>query len=81
MAGQYEKALRMQVDFIKVITTMDDLDRGTGGPGMDGAYDKMTVRASGGEMPLRLLSPYEGFSEEVYETWLQKVRKTVPDWF
>lgn len=34
---------------------------------IDGAYDKMLVRLSGLAMPLRLLSPYEGFSEAVYE--------------
>lgn len=35
---------------------------------IDGAYDKMIVRMAGlEEMPLRLLSPYEGCSEEVYQ--------------
>mgnify|MGYP001180007488 CR=1 FL=1 len=81
VTGQFEKALRMQADFIRVIATMDDLERGAGGPGMDGAYDKMIVRASGADMPLRLLSPYEGFDEETFETWLQEVRNRVPDWF
>lgn len=34
---------------------------------IDGAYDKMTVRLAGlDEMPLRLLSPYQCFSEEQY---------------
>jgi dihydrodipicolinate synthase/N-acetylneuraminate lyase len=36
-------------------------------PLMDGAYDKVIMRLGGVEMPLRLLSPYESFSEEVYE--------------
>jgi hypothetical protein len=36
-------------------------------PLMDGAYDKVLMRLGGVEMPLRLLSPYESFSEEVYE--------------
>jgi dihydrodipicolinate synthase/N-acetylneuraminate lyase len=35
---------------------------------MDGAYDKIWVRLGGlEEMPLRLLSPYQGFSEEQYQ--------------
>lgn len=35
---------------------------------MDGAYDKLIVRLGGlDEMPLRLLSPYQGFSEEEYQ--------------
>lgn len=34
---------------------------------IDGAYDKLLVRLGGVAMPLRLLSPYQGFSEEVFE--------------
>lgn len=34
---------------------------------IDGAYDKLLVRLAGVAMPLRLLSPYQGFSEEVFE--------------
>lgn len=33
---------------------------------MDGAYDKTLVRLGGFPMPLRLLSPYEATTEEVY---------------
>ena len=33
---------------------------------IDGAYDKTLVKLAGVEMPLRLLSPYQGFSEEVF---------------
>lgn len=37
---------------------------------IDGAYDKMIVRMGGlDEMPLRLLSPYQGFSEEEYQAY------------
>lgn len=35
---------------------------------IDGAYDKVVVRLGGlEEMPLRLLSPYQGFTEEQYQ--------------
>ncbi len=35
---------------------------------IDGAYDKLLVRLGGlEEMPLRLLSPYQGFSEEQFQ--------------
>ena len=34
---------------------------------IDGAYDKALMRLGGFPMPLRLLSPYESISEEVYE--------------
>ena len=33
---------------------------------IDGAYDKALVRLAGVPLPLRLLSPYESFSEEVF---------------
>lgn len=35
---------------------------------IDGAYDKLIVRLGGQPMPLRLLSPYEGFTAEHEET-------------
>lgn len=34
---------------------------------IDGAYDKVLMRLGGVDMPLRLLSPYESFSEDVFE--------------
>lgn len=34
---------------------------------IDGAYDKTLVKLAGIPIPLRLLSPYQGFSEEAYE--------------
>ena len=46
---------------------IDDFIEPTRGKSLiDGAYDKMIVRLSGLDMPLRLLSPYESFSEEVF---------------
>lgn len=48
---------------------------------IDGAYDKMLVRLGGfEEMPLRLLSPYKGFSEEQYQTCKRIVQEKYPDW-
>ena len=38
------------------------------GPHMDGAYDKMLVKLGMlPEFPLRLLSPYQGFTEDDYK--------------
>lgn len=34
---------------------------------IDGAYDKLLARLGGLEMPSRLLSPYDSFSEDVYQ--------------
>lgn len=40
---------------------------------IDGAYDKLLLRLSGFEgMPLRLLSPYQGFSEAEYDACQQR---------
>lgn len=48
---------------------------------IDGAYDKLLVRLGGLEaMPLRLLSPYQGFSEEEYQVCKQTLHTHYPDW-
>jgi dihydrodipicolinate synthase/N-acetylneuraminate lyase len=48
---------------------------------MDGAYDKMIVRLGGlEEMPLRLLSPYQGFSEEEYQACKHILHTKYPAW-
>jgi dihydrodipicolinate synthase/N-acetylneuraminate lyase len=48
---------------------------------IDGAYDKMIVRMGGLErMPLRMLSPYQGFSEEEYQSCKQVFEERYADW-
>ena len=47
---------------------------------IDGAYDKMIVRLSGIDFPLRLLSPYESFPEEVCEAVRKTLNERHPDW-
>ncbi len=48
---------------------------------IDGAYDKMLVRLGGlDEMPLRLLSPYQCFSEAEYQACKQILHARFPDW-
>ena len=48
---------------------------------IDGAYDKMLVRLGGlEEMPLRLLSPYQGFTEEQYQACKQVLHEKYPGW-
>jgi len=61
-----DRAFRLQVFFFRLLTGLVRellvLDR------IDGAYDKIWVRLGGLEaMPLRLLSPYEGFTEQQYQ--------------
>jgi dihydrodipicolinate synthase/N-acetylneuraminate lyase len=48
---------------------------------IDGAYDKMIVRLGGlEEMPLRLLSPYQGFTEEQYQACKRAFHQHYADW-
>ena len=48
---------------------------------IDGAYDKLLVRLGGlEEMPLRLLSPYQGFTEEQYQSVKQVMQARFPEW-
>ena len=48
---------------------------------IDGAYDKMIVRMGGLEqMPLRLLSPYQGFDEEEYQACRRVFLEKWADW-
>ena len=48
---------------------------------IDGAYDQLIVRMGGlEEMPLRLLSPYQSLSEDVYQTCARVFREKYADW-
>jgi dihydrodipicolinate synthase/N-acetylneuraminate lyase len=47
---------------------------------IDGAYDKVLVRLGGVPMPLRLLSPYQSFSEEVYQECRRILMEKYADW-
>ncbi len=48
---------------------------------MDGAYDKMLVKLGMlPEFPLRLLSPYESYTQADYEACLALLRTRFPDW-
>ena len=48
---------------------------------IDGAYDKMIKRAGGlPEMPLRLLSPYECFSEEAFADFKRVIDEKYAHW-
>ncbi len=50
------------------------------GERIDGAYDKAIVRMAGVEMPLRLLSPYQSFSEDEYQACERIFRERFPAW-
>jgi dihydrodipicolinate synthase/N-acetylneuraminate lyase len=75
---QFDKLFPMQAEYIRVMDTF--LKPTAGRECIDGAYDKMIVRASGIDMPLRLLSPYIGFDEETFEACVRTLRERYPDW-
>lgn len=76
--GRIEALLRMQKEYLAMVE--DILAPMRGKPVIDGAYDKMLVRLGGVDMPLRLLSPYEGFSEDVFEACRRILHEKYPDW-
>jgi len=48
---------------------------------MDGSYDKMLCRLGLlPEFPLRLLSPYQGFTEADYDACRRVMETRYPDW-
>ncbi len=51
------------------------------GPHMDGAYDKMLVKLGMlPEFPLRLLSPYQGFTDDDYRVFRRFLEERYGDW-
>jgi len=77
--GQLAELFKLQREF-------HDMLWGVLGPALaeeriDGAYDKMLVRLGGfDEMPLRLLSPYQCFTEEQYQACKRALHERFPDW-
>lgn len=48
---------------------------------IDGAYDKMIVRLGGlDDMTIRMLPPYQGFTEEQYQACKRVFHEKFPDW-
>ncbi|MCD5399832.1 MAG: dihydrodipicolinate synthase family protein [Dehalococcoidia bacterium] len=76
---ELDRLFTLQADFHKMTT--DVLGPVRVGEHIDGAYDKMLVRLGGlEEMPLRLLSPYQGFTEEQYQQCKAVLYEQYPDW-
>ncbi len=75
---QIEKLFSLQAEYLAAVADIQRPIQGTNR--MDGAYDKMWVRLGGVPMPLRLLSPYESFSEDVLEQCRQILVERYSDW-
>jgi dihydrodipicolinate synthase/N-acetylneuraminate lyase len=77
-ARDFGNLFRLQAEYLAFIAEiMSPLQ---GASRMDGAYDKMWVRLSGVPMPLRLLSPYESFSEDECEQCRRILLDRCRDW-
>lgn len=64
--GQIEKLFRLHKEYLTVVDAiLAPMRRGR--EMMDGAYDKLLLRLGGFPMPLRLLTPYDSFSEDIFE--------------
>jgi dihydrodipicolinate synthase/N-acetylneuraminate lyase len=77
-AGEIEKLFRLQKEYLRVVD--DILAPMMRESRIDGAYDKVLKRLGGFDMPLRLLSPYQGFSEEVFEECRSILHQKYSDW-
>lgn len=75
---QIEKLFTLQAEYLSAVGEIQRPIQGT--DRMDGAYDKMWVRLSGLPMPLRLLSPYQSFSEEVLEQCSRILMERYSEW-
>lgn len=73
-----EALFRLHAEYMRVVSAFHEPVRGTNR--MDGAYDKMWVRLGGIPMPLRLLSPYNGFPDELFEECRRIVLDQYDDW-
>jgi len=76
--GRWDKLFPMQAEYVAAIGAFLAPTRPRAA--IDGAYDKMIVRASGIDMPIGLLPPYRGFDEETYQACVAAVREQFPDW-
>ena len=75
---QWDKLFPFQAEYLRVVEeVIAPLRRQSL---IDGAYDKALVRLAGVPLPLRLLSPYESFSEEVFAECQGILREKYAHW-
>jgi hypothetical protein len=73
-----DSAFRLQKEYLAAV--MEVIGPMLAKPHIDGAYDKVLVRLGGLPMPLRLLSPYEPVSEEVFLECKRVLDEKYLDW-
>lgn len=75
---RFDKVFPLQGEYLTMV--WDVLAPTGSADRIDGAYDKMLVRLGGIAMPLRLLSPYQCFPEEIFEECRRIFHQKYPDW-
>ncbi len=77
--ADYPRMLQLQRGFHDILADLFEILAGE--RHIDGAYDKLWVRLGGFEaMPLRLLSPYHGFSEAQFQACKRLLESKYADW-
>jgi dihydrodipicolinate synthase/N-acetylneuraminate lyase len=77
-SGDTAKLFRFQKEYLEMVEAVIAPMRRY--PLMDGAYDKVLMKLGGVDMPLRLLSPYESFSEEIFEECRSILHSRFSNW-
>ncbi len=69
-------------EFARELGLVREIVMGTfnSGQHMDAAYDKTFLRALVPDVPLRLLPPYQGTSDEEFEHFMELLARRVPAW-
>ena len=75
---EYEELFKLQLEISLVIKSF--LNSASEFKAMDGAYDKMFKKASGIDMPLKLLSPYETIPLDVYNKSFENLKSEYGEW-
>ena len=77
--GEISTMIELQRGFHDILMDLFTLLQGE--RRIDGAYDKLWVKLGGQEdMTLRLLSPYQGFTDEHYLACKRMLEEKYPDW-
>lgn len=74
----FDTLLRGQRDLMEMVLDLVRLGRGEAH--LDGTYNKVFGKIHDSEFPLRLLSPYAGWSEETFRKIVAMIEKKFPRW-
>lgn len=80
-AGRDRDAASLHAMWAELDALRSDMKRIVGDSAhMDGAYDKLFCRINDARFPLRLLPPYDGVSEDRFNSFADLVKTSHPNW-